>query len=188
MRKLFIAMCLTLLCVVANATEVLTPENWKPKVKTEAIINSDRLDFDYELYIATFTGNVVIQHPQFTAIADKIIVVFDKEAEENAMVANVKETKIFGKKIGESQQRVKSAIAIGNVKAVGENMLITCDRANYFKDNAMLRLTGVDKAPVVQKDGRTISGEIITMWLNDNRVETSGDIKVQIPATSTKLD
>ena len=67
-------------------------------------------------------------------------------------------------------------------------MLITCDRANYFKDNAMLRLTGVDKAPVVQKDGRTISGEIITMWLNDNRVETSGDIKVQIPATSTKLD
>lgn len=188
MKKIFIVFCITLLCTVAKATGVLTPENWKPQVVSEAIINSDRLDFDYELYIATFTGNVVIQHPQFTAIADKIVVVFDKDAENKPPVAKANESSIFGKKVGDAQQRVKSAVAIGNVKAVGENLLITCDRANYFQDNAMLRLTGIDKPPVVQKDGRTISGEIITMWLNDNRVETSGDIKVQIPATSTQLD
>lgn len=187
MKKFLLVACLVAICVVGKAN-VLTPENWKPQVTDEATINSDRLDFDYEQYIATFTGNVVIQHPQFTAVADKIIVVFDKDAEEKAQETRKKETSIFGKKVGDSQQRVKSAVAIGNVKAVGENMLITCDRANYFKDNAMLRLTGVDTAPVVQKDGRTISGQIITMWLDDNRVETSGDIKVQIPASSTNLD
>lgn len=188
MRKIFITTLLSLFCFVGYTSDVLTPENWTPQVTNEAVINSDRLDFDYEQYIATFTGNVVIQHPQFTAIADKIIVVFEKEAEEKAQEIRRKENSIFGKKAGDAQRRVKSAVAIGNVKAVGEDLLITCDRANYFKDNAMLRLTGLDAAPVVQKDGRTISGEIITMWLDDNRVETSGDIKVQIPASSTNLD
>lgn len=184
MKNIFVVICLMAICAISRA-DVLTPENWKPQVTNESTINADRLDFDYEQYIATFTGNVVIQHPQFTAIADKIIIVFEKNPEENTKAIQKKEASVFGKKVGESQQHVKSAVAIGNVKAVGENMLITCDRANYFKDNAILRLTGIDTAPVVQKDGRTISGKIITMWLNDNRVETSGDIKVQIPSDTS---
>lgn len=187
MRKFFVIVCLSLIFAISNAVEVLTPENWKPQVTDEATINADKLDFDYELYIATFTGNVVIQHPQFTAIADKIVIVFNKEDEEETQKSAKSQKSIFGKKAGSAQQRVKSAVAIGNVKAVGENLLITCDRANYFKDNAMLRLTG-DNAPVVQKDGRTVSGQVITMWLNDNRIESSGNMKMQMPASSTNLD
>lgn len=184
MKKFFITMCVTLICIASYSKEVITPENWKPQVINESIINSDRLDFDYELYIATFTGNVVIQNPQFTAVADKIVVVFEKDSDEENDIKN-NDNSVFGKKIGEARQRVKSAIAIGNVKAVGKNQLITCDKATYFKDNALLCLTGNDdKPPVVQKDGRTISGQTIKMWLNDNRVETSGDIKVQIPSSN----
>ena len=189
MKKNILIICLMLLSFAGFANNVLTPENWKPKVDKEAVINADRLDFDYELYIATFTGNVVINHPQFTAVADKIIIVFDKDAEENASVVNKKDSSILGKKMGDAQQRVKSAVAIGNVKAVGENILLTGDVVNYFKDNSMLRLTGKESPAVVQKDGRTISAQIITMWLNDNRIETSGGgIKLQRPASSTNLD
>ena len=61
--------------------------------------------------------------------------------------------------------------------------MIICDNATYFKDNAMLRLTGKNP-PVVKKDGRTISGQIITMWLNDGRIESSGS-KLQIPSQTT---
>lgn len=189
MNKIFIGTCLLLFSFTCIATEVLTPENWKPQVVGEATINADRLDFDYELYIATFTGNVVIQHPEFTAVADKIIVVFEQDSNESSAVEPKKGSGVLGEQTDEAQQRVKSAVAIGNVKAVGENQLITCDRANYFKDNSMVRLIGEENnPPVVHKDGRTISGQIITLWLEDNRVETSGDIKLKIPASSTEQD
>jgi lipopolysaccharide export system protein LptA len=183
MKKILIAICIILFCIGVNATEVLTPENWKPKVKTEAIINSDRLDFDYELYIATFTGNVVVQHPQFTGFSDKIVVVFEKDVNETASVASKNKSSFLGEKADNAMQRVKSAVAIGNVKVFGENQMIICDNATYFKDNAMLRLTGKNP-PVVKKDGRTISGQVITVWLNDGRI-VSSDSNLQIPSQTT---
>lgn len=183
MRKIFGLICLLFASVICGAKDTLTAENWKPEVVGEATINSDKLDFDYELYVATFTGNVVIKHPQFTGFADKVVVVFEKDAE--TATAAPTGGSILGKKTADAQQRVKSAVAIGNVKAFGENMMMTCDNATYFKDNAMVRLTG-KTPPVVKKDGRQISGQIITLWLNDDRIETSGDIKLQFPAAETE--
>lgn len=183
MKKVLSVICLSLVCVISNAKDNLTAENWKPQVVNEATINSDRLDFDYELYIATFTGNVVIQHPEFTGFADKVVVVFEKDEETAAATAAKNNSTILGDNAGDAQQRVKSAVAIGNVKAFGKNMMVTCDNAAYFKDNAMVRLTG-QTPPVVKKDGRQISGQVITMWLNDGRIETTGDIKLQIPSTA----
>ena len=183
MKKVLVAICLAFACFVCNAKDGLTAENWKPQVINEATINSDRLDFDYELYIATFTGNVVVQHPQFTGFSDKIVVVFEKDVDETASVASKNKSSFLGEKADNAMQRVKSAVAIGNVKVFGENQMIICDNATYFKDNAMLRLTGKNP-PVVKKDGRTISGQIITMWLNDGRIESSGS-KLQIPSRTT---
>lgn len=177
-----IALIFVLMMSMGFGAEVIVfdPETWTPKVTDRAIVTADKMEYNFDVSSATLVGNVLIQHPQFTARADKIDIVFEESV--NDMVG--KKTKEKGK----VQDNVRSAIAKGNVKAVGENVFLEGDRLLYFKDNGKLMLLGTDnKNPLVMKDGRSITGEVITMWLNDGKVEVTGKMALSMqvdPATS----
>ena len=115
-------------------------------------ISANTLEFDYKDFVALFDGNVRVEDPQFTLSADKLLVFFDKTNE------------------------VRRLDAIGNVKVISDDRTGTCGKAVYTRATGSIVL---QYNPVVSKAENTLSGDIITVWLNDSRVDVEGNVKLE---------
>ena len=126
-------------------------------------ITSDSLEFDYNAFVALFDGHVVVTDPEFVLKTDRMLVTF------------------------ENSNDVKRVDCIGDVDMVSDDIHAVCGRAVYTRDNALVVMSD---EPVVTKgsgDGKqTVSGEVINIWLNDERVEVKSGVAVESRANSFK--
>ena len=127
----------------------------RPKDAVTRIV-SDKLGYDYQDNIAIFDGNVTVTDPQFTLTADRIMVVFEK---------------------GESSSnQVRRLDASGGVRVVSEDREGTCGKAVYTRSTATVVM--LDK-PVARKGDNTLTGDKITIFLEESRIEVDGGVQLE---------
>jgi len=112
-------------------------------------IKSDKLFADNERKMATFTGNVAARQGDLTIYADKLVVSY---ADDNG--------------------EVSSAEVFGNVRILQGERRAQSDHAVYDAQKATIVLDG---NPKVFQNSDTISGKVITYYLDQDKSEvTSG--------------
>ena len=126
-------------------------------------ITSDRLEFDYHSFVALFDGHVVVTDPEFTLKTDKMLVFF------------------------ENTNDVKRVDCVGSVDMQSDDIRARSGRATYTRENAQVMM---QDEPVVTKgsgdDRQSVSGEIIRIWLNDERVVVENGVGVESTGGSFK--
>ena len=126
-------------------------------------ITSDRLEFDYHNFVALFDGSVVVTDPEFTLKTDKMLVFF------------------------ENTNDVKRVDCVGSVDMTSDDIRARAGRATYTRENAQVLL---QEDPIVTKgsgDNRqSVSGEVIRIWLNDERVVVENGVGVESTGGSVK--
>ena len=165
-RLLLAAGCLLTLAVAAGANaQNASPfaGHKRPENAGPTIITSDKLEYDYQNYIALFDGNVDVKDPEFTLKCDRMILFF------------------------ENTNQVQRVACSGHVDMVNEDIHVVCGKATYTRLNAHVLL---EDDPIVTKGEGTslqrLTGESIDVWLNDSRVVVNNGVGVEAKADSFK--
>jgi lipopolysaccharide export system protein LptA len=112
-------------------------------------IKSDHLHADNERKIATFTGNVAARQGDLTIYADRLVVSYDDEGGD-----------------------IRNAEVFGNVRIFQGDRRAQADHGIYDAKKSTIVLDG---NPKVFQNNDTISGRIITYYLDEDKSEvTSG--------------
>lgn len=130
---------------------VVCAEKKAPFSRSEAPIQikSDQLHADNDRKMATFSGNVAARQGDLTIYADKLVVSYADDKGE-----------------------IASAEVFGNVRIIQGERRAQADHAIYDAKNAKIVLDG---NPKVYQNSDTISGKIITYYLDEDKSEvTSG--------------
>jgi lipopolysaccharide export system protein LptA len=106
-------------------------------------ITSDRLDADDKARIMMFIGNAVARQGDATIYADRLTV---RYAEKDGDVDRV--------------------VAEGNVRIVQGERVATSERADFFRDQERILLTG---SPQVAEKGSVVKGDQITLFMKERR-------------------
>ena len=130
------------------------PDNAGPTTVT-----SDKLEFDYANNIALFDGHVVVKDPEFSLVADRMIIFLEKTND------------------------VSRVSCTGGVRMEGGDISIACGKATYTRLNAHVLL---EDEPVVTKGEQRLTGESIDVWLNDSRVVVNNGVGVEARTDSFK--
>jgi lipopolysaccharide export system protein LptA len=103
-----------------------------------------------------FTGDVVAVQGEMTLYADKLII-----------------------HLQDAQQQIDYLEAIGEVRFVQLGRIATADRAVFQQEEEVLVLTG---NAVVTQGGNTVSGDEITLFIQENRTLVKGSEKKRVKA------
>ena len=103
-----------------------------------------------------FTGDVVVVQGEMTLYADKLIIYLQ-----------------------EAQQQIDRLEAIGGVKFVQLDRVATADLAVFKQEEEVLVLTG---NAVVSQGGNRVSGDEITLFIQENRTLVNGSEKSRVRA------
>ncbi len=132
----------------------------RPADAGPTVITSDQLEFDYQSFVALFDGHVVVKDPEFTLKTDRMLVTF------------------------ENSNDVKRVDCIGNVDMTSGDIHAVCGRAVYTRENALVVMSD---EPVVSKGpDQRVAGQLINIWLDDERVEVKNGAAVEARANSFK--
>lgn len=121
-------------------------------------VKSNEMTADNKGKTAIFSGKVVAKQGDITIYSDKLVVNY---ADKNGEVETVE--------------------ALGNVRIVQQNRTGFADKAVYDSRNSRIILTG---APRVVQGGDSISGKVITYYVDDEKsdVSSGGDPKERVEA------
>ena len=103
-----------------------------------------------------FTGDVVAIQGDMTLSADQLII-----------------------SLQESQDQIDRLEAIGSVRVVQLDRVATADKAVFKQAEEVLILTG---HAMVSQGGNTVSGDEITLFMQENRTEIKGSEKNRVKA------
>lgn len=117
------------------------------------VVTSSRFRLDLEKKEGVFAGEVRVVDPQFEITAEELVAYFDDKNEVERLVARGKVTIVQG-----------------------EDRTATCREAEYLVSENSLRLTG---DPVVSQSGNQVTGTIIKIYPEGDRMEVDGRSKVQ---------
>lgn len=106
-------------------------------------ITSDRLDADDNARLMMFIGNAVAKQGDTTIHADRLTVRYAGEGGD-----------------------VDRVVAEGNVRIVQGGRVATSRRADFFRDQERILLTG---EPQVTEKGSTVKGHQITLFMKERR-------------------
>ena len=134
------------------------PEPRKGSTNLPITIKSNDLTADNKGKKAVFTGKVVAKQGDVTIFCDKMTVYY-----------------------GITQGDVDKIEAEGNVRIVQENRTGSAARAVYESREGRITLTGDN--PKVMQGTDTVSGKIITYFLDDDRSTVSGGGDSRVEAT-----
>ncbi len=133
-------------------------------------ISSNSLDADDKAGVFIFRGDVVAKQDNATIYSDQLEVYYTQTPEQN-------------KEIGaadNNNRSIQKIVASGAVRIVQNERIATGERAEYIYANSAVILTGSPK--VIQGDN-TVSGEKITVYLNDERSVVEGGAQKRVNAT-----
>jgi lipopolysaccharide export system protein LptA len=129
------------------------PESSGKAAVNETTVNSNTFRLDMTKKEGTFSGSVTVKDPKFDLDSDELVVYFNKDNQMERLVArgNVK--------IRQSQ---------GNSSSSRE--------AEYILTDKKIKLTG---DPVVMQAGNRVTGTVITIYPDSDRMDVDGRSKVQ---------
>lgn len=142
---------LILVLIFLSSTSLLFAETKLPTSRnSEPIkIKSDQLLTDNNLKVATFTGNVVARQGDLTIYSDKMVI-----------------------KYSDDEGGISSSEVFGNVRIIQGERRGQADHGVYDAKRATITLDG---NPKVFQNSDTISGKVITYYLDQDKSEvTSG--------------
>lgn len=147
----------TLLILLSASTALMAqPTAAKPAAstalkETEVTSNSFRLDLSKKL--GTFSGSVAVKDPSFDLTSDELVVYFNED------------------------NKLQRLVARGNVKikqASGRSA--EAREAEYVVAEKKIKLTG---DPVVNQGENRVTGTVITIYPESDRMDVDGRSKVQ---------
>ena len=155
---ILISFSLSTLCLAAEEKKSADVKG----VKAPIDITSDSLVATSEKIV--FIGNVHAVYGEMTVDADKIELTYDPESEKE-----------------DKKDNIKSMVAKGNVRLVEKQRKAWADKMVYKGKTGMITLTG---NPKIKQGDNIIAGDLIKMFVNDERVLIEGSVKAVInPAT-----
>ena len=129
----------------------------------DSVITAERIEFDNKEGIILFDENVLVDDEQFLMRANRLLVFM------------------------EGTNDVQQIMAIGNVNITNLNRSASCEKAVFTKKDGQIVMTG--NAKLSQGDeGGTVTGDRITFWLDDERMEVSPGVVTLPPGTFNKAD
>ena len=113
----------------------------------ESVITAAKIEFDNKEGVILFDENVLVDDAQFQMRADRLLVFM------------------------EGTNDVQQLMAVGHVSITNENRSASCDKAVYTKKDGQIVMTG--NARLTQQGGQAgeVTGNRITIWLDDERIE-----------------
>ena len=131
----------------------------------DAVITSERTDYDRKQGIILFDRNVFVDDEQYQMHADQLFVFLD------------------------GTNDLKRIVAIGNVSITNENRTASCSRAVFSKAASKVVMYGDDTTTAKLSDpsqrGGVVEGKQITFWLDAEQVEVVGST-VNLPGGMLK--
>ncbi len=156
--KTVIAMLLGFLILSAVGVSVAATEPRKATSNLPITIKSNELSADNKGKTAVFTGKVVARQGDVTIFCDRMTVYY-----------------------GAAQGDVDKIDADGNVRIVQENRTGTAAHAVYESREGRITLTG--GTPKVTQGNDTVTGKVITYFVDDERSVVSGGGDSRVEAT-----
>lgn len=128
----------------------------------ESVITATKIEFDNKEGVILFDENVLVDDAQFQMRADRLLVFM------------------------EGTNDVQQLMAVGHVSITNENRSASCDKAVYTKKDGQIVMTG--SARLMQQGGQAgeVTGNRITIWLDDERIEVLPGRVVLPPGTLNK--
>ncbi len=149
----------------AKAAGVKTAETeTQAAPQREAVITAERIEFDNKEGVILFDENVVVDDPQFIMSSDRLLVFM------------------------EGTNDVQQIMAVGKVIITNLNRLASCDKAVYTRKDGQIVMTGNARLMRQGDEGGEVTGNRITFWLDDERMEVSPGRVVLPPGTFDKAD
>lgn len=148
-----VLLCLVAVTVVFAAGDAMPRQNDQP-IK----IKSNELTTDNATGAATFTGKVVARQGDLVIYTDRLVVHY-----------------------AEKDKEVDRVEAFGNVRIVQQNRRGEADHAVYESRLAKITLDG--GRPKVFQGEDTVTGEVITYFLNDEKSVVTGGKAGRVEAT-----
>ena len=130
----------------------------------EAVITANRIEFDNKEGVILFDENVLVDDAQFIMRSERLLVFM------------------------EGTNDVQQILAIGAVSITNENRAASCDKAVYTKKSGQIVMTGNARLMRQGDQGGEVTGNRITFWLDDERMEVSPGRVVLPPGTFNKAD
>ena len=142
---------LIIICLCASQAMAASPGNsaYKDRSKLPVTIKSSEMSADNKGKTAIFKGKVMARQGDITIYADTLTVNY-----------------------GDEKNSMEKIEANGNVRIVQENRIGTASHAVYDSKPGKIILTG---NPKVMQGADTISGKIITFFIDEEKSEVSGD-------------
>lgn len=147
------------LCCLFSVSEVFAAAPVRQdRSKLPITVKSNEMTADNKGKTAIFSGKVVAKQGDITIFSDRLVVSY---ADKNESVEKIEAT--------------------GNVRIVQQNRIGFADQAVYESNNGRIVLTGT---PRVVQGSDSISGKVITYYVDDERSEVSsgGDPKARVEA------
>jgi lipopolysaccharide export system protein LptA len=150
MKQLLLIMAVLMAMQIAPLSALAAPASHKGASDLPINIKSNELTADNKGKIAMFTGKVVAKQGDVTIYCDRMTVYY-----------------------GAVQGDVDKIEADGNVRIVQTNRIGQSAHAVYESKEGRITLTG--GSPRVTQGADTVSGRIITYYIDDDRSEVKGD-------------
>lgn len=119
---------------------------------------------------AVFRENVKMVQEELVVHSDVMIVYFKENETQGASQAGPSASE-------NSQKEIRIIEAKGHVRIIKGESRATCTRALYDKKKEKIILLG---SPIVWQEGTRVSGQKITMYLEENRSTVEGSTRVMI--------
>lgn len=125
-------------------------------------ITSDVMTYSREGDQVVFTGSVHVTRQDVQMWSDRLTVLLEKKDGAAAAAQGV----------ADEQGSIKKIIAQGNVRIKADNGRSgTCGKATYEADKELLTM---EESPVLMEGANKIQGEVIRLFIRENRSEVVG--------------
>ncbi|WP_462324819.1 LptA/OstA family protein [Desulfoplanes sp.] len=136
--------------------------------KVPTTITSDDMTYDPDSNRVSFSGEVHVARKDFQLWSEKLFIHFVGQQNRGSSSA------VEGTDPGRDLSDVKKIIAVHNVRLESQGKKGFCGKATYFQDQDMLQM---EDEPRLEDGKNQIMGEIIKLYIKDNRSEVIGGKK-----------
>lgn len=126
----------------------------------ESVITADKIEYDNKEGVILFDEHVLVDDARFMLRSDRLLLFLEGT---------------------NSNQDVQQIMAIGHVTITNESRSASCDKAVYTKKDGQIVMTGNASLNSGGTRAGEVSGNRITFWLNDERMEVSEGSRVVLP-------
>jgi len=130
----------------------------------ESVITAEKIEFDNKEGVILFDENVLVDDAQFVMRSDRLLVFM------------------------EGTNDVQQIMAVGRVSITNLNRSASCDKAVYTKKDGQIVMSGNARLMRQGDESGEVTGNRITIWLDDERMEVSPGRVVLPPGTFNKGD